>query len=188
MTTDVLPDILAPAVADSVRRLAAEPVNGTFEARKFAILARHFEYTLQESRAVEAEVKALVNEGVEAGLLRRRCESALESIGQTLDAAAGAFNSASVCRRPGKAPLWWNASRRRSKRSDRGCWKIRAIYLGYLEVLNRPLPPIDWKILEEESRAAREAGAYVRYETPEDLMRDFAAPRNGVLWCATILK
>jgi hypothetical protein len=173
MTTDVLPDILAPAVADFVRRLAAEPVNGAFEARNLALLARHFEYVLQESRAVEAEVKARVNEGVEAGLLRRRCESALESIAQVLDATAGALQlrvhvpptkqSASVVER----------STETVEKVRQGLLEIRTIYLGCLEVLNRPLPPIDWKALEEESRAAREAGAYVRYETPEDLMRDF---------------
>ena len=117
---------LAFAVAgspDSVRRLAAEPVNGTFEARNLTLLARHFEYILQESRAVEAEVKALVNEE-----WRPDCSgddrTALESIGQVLDAAARALQLRVRVPPTKQSTLWWNASRRWSKRSDRGCWKF----------------------------------------------------------------
>jgi predicted RNase H-like HicB family nuclease len=173
MTTDVLPDILAPAVADSVRRLAAEPANGTFEARNLTLLARHFEYILQESRAVEAEVKALVNEGVEAGLLRRRCESALESIEQALDAATGILQLGARVPPTKQSVSVVERSTETVEKVRQELQEIRAVYLGYMEVLNRPLSPIDWKALEEESRAGREAGTYVRYETPEELLRDF---------------
>jgi hypothetical protein len=173
MPTDVLPDILAPAVADSVRRVAAEPANGAFEARNLALLSRHCEYMLQEARAIEAEMKALVNEGVEAGLLRRRCESALSSIGQALTAAAGVLHLAIHLPPAQQSDLVVARSTENVEKVRQGLLVIRAVYLGYMEVLNRPLPPIDWKLLEEESRAAHEAGAYVRYETPEDLLRDF---------------
>ena len=43
----------------------------------------------------------------------------------------------------------------------------------WLEALNRPLPPVDLKALEEKVEADREAGRYVQIETYEDL---FGAP------------
>jgi hypothetical protein len=169
MTTDVLPDILGPAVADSVRRAAAEPANGDFEARNLAFWARHCKYMLQESRAVEAEVKALVNEGVEAGLLRRRCESALESIGQGLDAAASILHLAIRVPPTKQSASVVERSTETVEKVRQGLLEIRAVHLGYLEVLNRPLPADFW---EKALAAAAEGGPFIRVDKFEDLFGD----------------
>ncbi len=173
MTTDILPDILARAITDSVKRAAAEAPGNAIEARNIALLARHCEYMLQESQAVAAEAKELVTKGVEASVLRRRSESALESIGQDLDAADHVLQLAERGALGKQGDPGVAHSRQAVEKVRQELVTIRGVFLGYLEVLNRPLPLIDWESLEEESRADREAGAYVRYETAEDIMRDF---------------
>jgi hypothetical protein len=169
MINDVLPNILAPAVADSLRRAAVELANGAVEPRSLALLARHCEYMLQESRAVEVEVKELVSEGVEAGLLRRRCESALESIGQALDAATHILQLGGRVAPTKQSVLVVARSTESIEKVRQGLLEIRAVYLGYMEVLNRPLPADFW---EKAMAAAAEGGPYIRVDKFEDLFGD----------------
>jgi hypothetical protein len=169
MTTDFLHNILARAVADSVRRAAAQSADDAFDVRNLAFLARHCEYMLQESRAVEAEVKALVNEGVEAGLLKRRCESALESIGQALDAAANILHLAIRVSPTQQSEFVLARSTETVEKVRQGLLEIRTVYLGYMEVLNRPLPADFW---EKALAAAAEGGPYIPVDKYEDLFGD----------------
>ncbi len=169
MTTDILPDILARAITDSVKRAGADTPDSAVEARNLAVLARHCEYMLQEARVVEAEVKELVKHVVEAGFLRRRCEAKLESINQDLNAAGDVLQLADRVASSKQSDPGVALSTQIVGKVRQELLKIQEVFLGYMEVLNRPLPADFW---EKASAAAASGGPYIRVDKYEDLFGD----------------
>jgi hypothetical protein len=101
---------------------------------------------------------ALDGEGIDLGAQSNACRNSLE----TLDRIA-------ETRRTLATRLVKDEQKKEFQRQEDMTAQMRQILTEWLEVANRPFPPIDLKKLEEDARADLEAGRMIRVEKFEDL-------------------
>jgi hypothetical protein len=101
---------------------------------------------------------ALDGEGIDLGAQSNACRNSLETLDRTAET-----------RRTLATRLVKDEQKREFQRQEDMTAQMRQTLTEWLEVANRPFPPIDLKKLEEDARADVEAGRMIRVEKFEDL-------------------
>ena len=154
MTVAMLPE-LALGTARLAREIAPGPASaGLIDA----MLSQTglFLHLIGEYR--DALTAELDEKGENSDALRSACQFSLETLGRTAEARA------TLTKR-----LIKDEHKREFQRQEDVTAQLLQTFTSWLDVLNRPYPPIDLKKLEEEARADVEAGRMIRVEKFGDL-------------------
>jgi hypothetical protein len=150
---------MLPELALGTARVAREMPLGPASAELIDAMLNQtslFLHLIGEYR--DALTAELDGKGADSDALRSACQLSLETLGRTAEARATLANR-----------LIKDEHKREYQRQEDMAAQLVQAFTGWLEVLNRPYPPIDLKKLEEEARADVEAGRLIRVERFEDL-------------------
>jgi hypothetical protein len=171
MSSDVLPE-LATGSVDVLRQVLDRGDAGEWTPADLDGLAAHSRHIARLMKDIRSEAEGLQDRGTDAKRFKARYEQVAGSLAGHLKVLSSVL--AFVERQP--APTE-RADLLAALRSDeREVLDVRRTFAEWLEVLNRPMKPIDWKKLEQDVEADRKAGRLVTAETFEDL---FGEPPGG---------
>jgi hypothetical protein len=154
VTVAMLPE-LALGTARVAREIAPGPASAELIDAMLNQTSLFLHFIADYRDAVVAE---LDDKGIDLGALGNACQNSLE----TLDRASEARGTLAT-------HLVKDEHKREFKRQEDLTAQLRQAFAGWLEMANRPFPPIDLKKLEEDARADVEAGRMIRVEQFEDL-------------------
>jgi hypothetical protein len=171
MPTDVLPE-LATGSVDLFRNVLDRSEDGDWTPADLDGLAAHSRHIVRLMKDIRSGAESLLDRGTEAQRFKARYEHVASSLDGHLKVLSAVL--AFVQRQPVTTEQTDLLEALRS--DEREARDIRRTFAEWLEVLNRPMKPIDWKKLEEDVEADRKAGRLVNVETFEDL---FGEPPAG---------
>ncbi len=163
MTVDVLPEVAlgaAGVMRAALDRFSPQPASAPTVAAllRQSFLLVDFVRTYRDALAAELDVK-----GKDTDELLGACRISLE-----------ALDRADQTRRLLAKLLANDEQKSEFRRQEELAAEVRQTFVEWLEVLNRPFPPLDLKMIEERTRASVEAGRMIRVEKFEDLFPSHA--------------
>lgn len=154
MTVAMLPE-LASGTARVAREIAPGPASAELIDALLNQTGLFLQFVVDYHDAVGA---ALDDEGIDLGAQSNACRDSLETLDRTAET-----------RRTLATHLVKDEQKREFQRQEEMTAQLRKTLTEWLEIANRPFPPIDLKKLEEDARADVEAGRMIRVEKFEDL-------------------
>jgi hypothetical protein len=169
MTADILPHFTG-GMLDAVARAFQRPPATRWldrEVREGAAVFGRLRSILSDER--EAATREL-REGVEASSFVARHQPAADGLAHFFAVASEMRTAlAEIDKHPGAANLIAEV-----EAAEAEAVALRQLLTEAFHKAAVPFPKLDWKKLEEETKADREAGRLKRYATAEDMMRDLS--------------
>lgn len=154
MTDTMLPE-LALGTARVAREIAPGPASAELIDALLSQTGLFLQFVVDRHDALAAE---LDERCIDPDILGKASQNSLETLNRTTETRGTLVGR-----------LVSDKQKREFQRQEDVTAQVRQTFTEWLEMANRPFPPIDLKKLEEDARADVEAGRLIRVETFEDL-------------------